>query len=378
MVWGSSPILNNKYWSLSMKQGGFHSETFVKNYLGQINKKEDWDNILTDKYTVLPLYIKRYIAFWHCLFRYDVFFISFDGFFIGQTIIWRIQAPILKLAGKKVVVLPFGSDSYVYRNIRSTALIHGLMMSYPVASRKQEKVENQVKYWTKNADLVIPSFMGMDGFGRWDVLTPSTLVIDTDQWLPTARKNLSKGNSGSEPVIIAHTPNHRGFKGTEFIVHAVEELQSEGYNIELRLIENMQNDEVRRVLQTEVDILIEQLIATGYALSGIEGMACGLPVISNLEDESYTLPLKRWSFLGECSIVSATPETVKDKLRMLITDPELRLELGRKSRDYVTKYHSLEASRFLFKNVLDYLYGRKKQLINLYHPLLSQDKSSNT
>ena len=65
-----------------------------------------------------------------------------------------------------------------------------------------------------------------------------------------------------------------------------------------------------KILQDETDILVEQIIFTGHALNGLEGMACGLPVLSNLEDESYTRHLRRWSYLDECPIVSTCPENL--------------------------------------------------------------------
>jgi len=134
----------------------------------------------------------------------------------------------------------------------------------------------------------------------------------------------------------------------------------------------MQNSEVRDVLAQEADILIEQIICTGHALNGLEGMASALPTISNLEDEVYTLPWRRWSYFSECPLVSGTPENLVDVLRKLVTKPELRHELGKASRSYVEKYHGLDSAQYLFSNVIDYVYGRKESLINLYHPILGE------
>ena len=120
----------------------------------------------------------------------------------------------------------------------------------------------------------------------------------------------------------------------------------------------------------KADILVEQLIFTGHGLSGLEGMASGLVTISNLEDETYTLPMRRWSFLDECPLVSATPENIKEILRVLVKKPELRKELGNASRKYVEKYHGLDSAHYLFSNVIDYVYGKKNSIINLYHPIL--------
>jgi hypothetical protein len=243
-------------------------------------------------------------------------------------------------------------------------------MSYPLASRQQHRVARDVEYWTKHADAVLPGFMGPDGFGRWDVLIPSQLFIDLELW--NASKKLNQADGLVDEVVIVHAPNHRGFKGTEFVVHAVDELRKEGLNIRLELLEGIQNQQVRRMLETDADILVEQLIFTGHGMNGLEGLASGLPVISNLEDETYILPIRRWSYFSECPIVSATPESLVDVLRKLVTRPELRHQLGTAGRAYVEKYHGLDSAQYLFSNVLDYVYERKDSLINLYHPLLGQ------
>ncbi len=369
LVWGSTPIINYSYWSRAMKKAGFISETFTTSFYSQINKRSDWDKITTDEFKYFrPL--SEYIAFLVSIFRYDVFFTSFDGFFLGNTPIRYFQAQILKIAGKKVVVLPYGADSYVYRRIKSIALQHGLMISYPLASRKQYSIARNVDYWVKHADAIIPGFMAPDGFGRWEVLIPSPLFLPLDKWLPSTRKNTANGIDGE--VVIGHAPNHRGFKGTEFVIDAVKKLQEEGLKVRLILLEKVQNDEVRRILREDVDILVEQLIFTGHGLNGLEGMASGLPTISNLEDQSYLEHLRLWSYFAECPLVSASPETLIDVLRKLVKNPKLRHEIGKASRSYVEKYHGEDSAVFLFCNVIDYIYGKKDSLINLYHPLLGE------
>jgi predicted metal-dependent TIM-barrel fold hydrolase len=91
----------------------------------------------------------------------------------------------------------------------------------------------------------------------------STLCIDLDKWPGTNRHSIADGFSGV-PVVIAHAPNHRGFKGTEFLIEAVKNLSDEGLKVELILLENFQNSIVREVLSLRADILVEQLIYPGY------------------------------------------------------------------------------------------------------------------
>lgn len=369
LVWGSTPLINNSYWSSGMHAAGYTSETFMTNVY-EVYKREDFDRVLTEEYSWAPNALKPYLAFFQALFRYDVFFLSFDGFFIGRTPFAFHQARILKRAGKKTVVIPYGSDALVYRRIRNAGTLHGLMMSYPSIARDQDRIGRNVDYWVANADAVIPTIVGPDGFGRWDALLPTALFIDLERWQPCVRNNVADGSSGI--VTVTHTPNHRGFKGTEFVVEAIRRLQSEGLKVDLRLLERIPNTEVRRVLREETDILVEQLISIGHGLSGLEGMASGVPVVCNLEDATYTTPMRRWSYLDECPAVSASPETLVEVLRKLVTRPELRRMLGRASRAYVEKYHGLDSAHYLFSNVIDFVYDRRDSMINLYHPLLGE------
>lgn len=370
MVWGSTPIINNKYWANALQEKGYPSETFTLDFYASINKREDWGRILSEEFPGVPHPLKPYFAFLDGIRKYDIFFISFDGFFLTNTPLAWIQAAWLKWAGKKTVLLPYGSDSYVYRNIRSTSLIHGLMMSYPAASKNQDQIEKRVRYWIKHADFQFSGIMGPDGFGRWDVLAPTILYLDLNLWKASERN--SKADGIQAPVKIVHAPNHRGFKGSEFILDAVKKLKDEGLKVDLILLEKLQNSQVKQILEQEADILVEQLIATGHGMNGLEGLASGIPVISNLEDESYTLPLKRWSYLNECPLVSASPETIVEVLRKLVTRPDLRQKLGKAGRAYVEKYHGLDSCQFVFEEIIAFLKGERESLINLFHPLLGE------
>lgn len=370
LVWGSTPIINYSLWSRAMSQAGFESETFTTHYYQTINSRSDWKNILSEKYKTFPRAFKPYFAFIESLFLYDIFFISFNGFFLGSTPVRHFQAQLLRFAKKRVVIIPYGSDSYVYRRIRSTSTLHGLLMSYPLAARHQKMIAHDVDYWVRHADVVIPGLMGPDGFGRWDILIPNPCCLSLGQWRPTTRRSIANGSNGT--VVVVHAPNHRGFKGSEFVIDAINKLKNEGLQIELKLLERIQNDEVRRILREEADVLVEQIIVTGHGMNGLEGMASGIPTISNLEDEMFATPMRRWSFFGECPLVSATPENLVDVLRKLATRPELRQQLGNAGRAYVEKYHGFDSAQHLFTNVIDYAYGRKESLIDLYHPLIGE------
>jgi glycosyltransferase involved in cell wall biosynthesis len=197
------------------------------------------------------------------------------------------------------------------------------------------------------------------------------ITIDTTLW--RARRFYSPADGINDTVKILHTPNYRWFKGTEFLLRTVEELKADGLKIELLLIEKKPNDVIRCLMYEQADILAEQFIATGYGLNGIEGMASGLPVMANLENEAYMRLFRRYSYLTECPVLSTTPETLKQNLRLLITNPQLREELGLAGRQYVEKYHSEETAHYMFGSIYDKIwYGKDIDLMNLFHPLLSE------
>lgn len=373
LFWGCDPILNNKYWAKALS-GDYYSKTYMKTFYSKINKKEDFDFYSGEYLPNIFLPLFPFVSFVNSLYKFDVFHISFNGCFLGVTPLKYFEAFFLKLAGKKIIVIAYGSDSYTYRNVRDVSMQHAMQSSYPEAARKMPTIEKQVTYWVKNADIVLNGIMAVDGFGRWDILAPSFVHIDTDEW--KAKETYSTANGENGAVKILHTPNHRGCKGTEYLMAAVDQLRAEGLNVELLLLEGVQNEEVKRQMQ-EADILAEQFIMIGHGLSGVEGMASGLPVMANLSNESYTRVFRRFSFLNECPILSTTPENITNNLRVLVKYPDLREQLGRCGRAYAEKYHSFETARFVFSSIYEKLFNHKNiDLLNLFHPLKSGYQNS--
>jgi glycosyltransferase involved in cell wall biosynthesis len=120
-------------------------------------------------------------------------------------------------------------------------------------------------------------------------------------------------------------------------------------------------------------VLAEQFLAPGYGTNGVEGLASGLPVLANLEHEAYSRVYRRFGFLNECPIVSAAPENLAERLRVLVRNPELRRELGTASRAFAEKYHSYATAQYMFGALYEKLVrGADIDLMTLFHPLLSE------
>lgn len=371
LLFGFAPIINNKYWSRAMSQADYTSHS-ISNAIPSINSKDDFDLYIdelfpiTGKQSTWNITLQKLRLFNFVLGNYDILIMSFRYNYFKDTVFWTKEAEILKKYGVKTVIIPYGSDYYIYSKVIDHSLKHNLMINVPSDLYNNNEKREKIDYWRDNADCILMGIM-LDDAPRWDMLPVNSLCIDTKSWKRIKVESLADGIN--EAVTIVHTPNHRGFKGTEFIFKAIDDLKKEGLKINFIVIEKIPNSEVKRILHQEADILIEQIIFTGYALSAIEGLSAGLPVVSNLDREDIVQVFRRYSYLNECPIVSGTPENVKDIIRYLIQNPEIRNQLGQAGRKYVEKYHSYESFQKLFKQIINKIYlNQPVDSMNYFNP----------
>jgi hypothetical protein len=368
IVFGSTALINNFYWNDALKRAGFSSKTIMFNSKTHITKDIKWDitvslnkseNEYLNFFLQIPNGLKAIYMFFKCITKFDIFILSFDGFLIGKIpVVWRWQSFLFKILKKKVVLIPYGGDFYVYKDILSEEMRQGLQSSYPMSNKKQKRIAQRVDYWKKHADMVIPGFAYADIY-RPDELktcrnifldTPSPLIIDEESWF-SERPPLTQG----QVVEIAHMPNHRGFKGTDKILEVIQELISEGFNIKFHLIEKLPNEEVKLLLKTKIHILIDQIYFIGYALNSIEGMMSSCVVMANISDNRYT-SLYVSTYLDECPIININKSNLKHELISIIQDHPRINELSKLSRDYVEKFHSYRYFAIIFEDILLSLY----------------------
>lgn len=351
LVWAPTPLINIKYWSAAMRAAGWESLTLVDNCY-HISKTSDFDVYFAQ---LVPRFLKPvakliepYVAMAFVLRRARVLHIAFSGGPLYNTPFWGVESLLLRLRKIKVVVLPYGGDVAMYSRLTSTVVRNAFLASFPAGGRFEANIRRRVEYWCRNADLIVMGF-NTDGVPRWDIPVGNMLCIDLSSWEPKQTRSEADGIDGT--VRVLHAPNWRGVKGTEFIIDAVEQLRSEGLQIELVLAEKRTNEEIKGLMQ-EADIFFDQLIIPGYGLAAIEAMASGLPVLCNLDaDPDQSRLFRLYSFLDEAPFVSTKPETAYAELRELVTNPELRLKLGDAGRGYVERFHSYPAAQFLFSSI---------------------------
>jgi glycosyltransferase involved in cell wall biosynthesis len=234
-------------------------------------------------------------AFARLLPHTDVF-----HFYFGLTLVPKsLQFPLLRTTRRRSVMHFLGSD------IRGKP---------PAELAWAQKTDARIvgSYdairWVPDADVVPP---GLD-------LREYTPVPPTDR---------------DRPVVV-HAPSSRRRKGTEHVIAACARLP-----VDLQIVEGLHHDEARKRYEG-ADIVVDQLNAGWYGLFAIEAMALGKPVVTFLHDEAVARTED--AFGTTVPVVSATADTLVDKLRPLVEDAGHRRRLGDASRAYAEQVHDVE------------------------------------
>jgi glycosyltransferase involved in cell wall biosynthesis len=86
------------------------------------------------------------------------------------------------------------------------------------------------------------------------------------------------------------------------------------------------------------DIVLDQFNIGSFGLTTPEAMACGKPVVLHFDPKVHA-----WCFTEMPPVLQAqTPEEIYEQVRRLIIDPELRWQIGGKSREWVIQHHGWE------------------------------------
>jgi len=139
------------------------------------------------------------------------------------------------------------------------------------------------------------------------------------------------------PIRIVHAANHRHFKGTHYLIDAVDRLRTEGLQIELELVEGIPNREALELYRA-ADIVFDQCLIGFHGYVAIEAMALGKPLIAYIrKPEKYLLDDEK------CPIINCKPDQIGLVLRELTESRKRLHELGIAGRRYVEEYFSVEA-----------------------------------
>lgn len=287
-----------------------------------------------------PYYMIRLgVNMCQALMKYDIFHFHF-----GHSLIpMNIDLPLLKKKGKRIFCEFHGDDvrnpqliKQHYKYMDFDAYMSGKDAEY-LKKQRSKRARNIMKYAERivlHDDELIPH-VEKEGYTNIEVVP---LRIDTSRIRPAYPEFDQK------TINIAHAPTSK-VKGTKWFVAAVEKLSAK-YNINPILIQNLSQKEALKQYE-KADIIFDQITVGTYGVFSIEAMAMGKPVITYISEEMRNrLP-------EELPLVSATPESLYNVLEELIADAGLRVQLGKRGRNYVSKYHDCKKNARILKLIYE-------------------------
>src|ERR1035437_6340576 len=258
-------------------------------------------------------------------FKYNTF-----HFYYGNTLFpWQIDLPFYRFFGKKIIFHYLGNDvqgykksvdKYKWTNVKAyinkdDSLLHDL------------KIEKRFAFESKYTDLQFVCAPCYSEFVPNSLVIP--LAIDLNEYgfseLPM-----------HDILVIMHAPTHRGNKGTDFIIEAIEKLISEGEPICFNLVENVTHDRLKEDYK-KADIFIDQIMGGWYGTASIEAMALGRPVICSIR-KSY---FEYIDYGPEIPMIHADPDFIYDSIKYLIKNRSKLPEIGKASRRFIEKVHDV-------------------------------------
>lgn len=261
----------------------------------------------------------------HCFIRYEVF-----HFYYGTSLLPRQwDLPLYRLFGKKVILEYLGNDIQGYeQSIQRYRWTNVMFMMSPEEGRAADRrIQQRLAFESRYADRTLVCAPMYSEFAPNSSVLP--LAIDLSELKPVPYPDFN----GTFQLL--HAPTDRNFKGTSFIIKAVEQLKSQGYPIELTIAENIPHAELLKKYG-ECHLFIDQILGGWYGTAAIEAMACGRPVICSLRSCYF----QYIDYGPEIPVLDADPDTILNVLREILNGGISELqELGHRSRRFVELTH---------------------------------------
>ncbi len=141
--------------------------------------------------------------------------------------------------------------------------------------------------------------------------------------------------SGTDPhrkLKIIHAPSHPEYKGTKYILEAVEKLKKE-FDFEFSVVKDVKAEELYKEI-ADSDIVIDQMLVGFYGLLSIESMAMGKPVVCYIRDDIFS------SVPEDFPIINANPDNLYNVLKDILENPVKLKSIGEISGKYAEKHHN--------------------------------------
>lgn len=351
LLWAGAPLLSLKTASAALASAGFQSRT-IANTLYVTASEQDFDAVITLKkrypfglntlfYTGLA--VSHFIREMFCS---DVLHSFFDGAMLGRTSLAFLEYPLWKMSGGKLILMPYGSDAFVYSDLPDTEWARMLKKTYPRSANEDKKVALRIKAATRHADRIVGCLVHDYCLPRVD---DHPLL-----WYPFDQSIKPDYRPIGDVVEIVHVANHPHIKGSTYLKQAVDELKAEGFRINLTMLVGVDHAQALEAMR-KAHIVVDQLLF-GYALAALEGMAFGKPTITCLEPDPAYQTYRARGQLENTGIISAGTTNIKEKIKYLLINKNEIGKIGENSRIFAETIHGNQSTVDLYIIIYHRLY----------------------
>lgn len=315
ILYGTVEIANqmNTY-ANEMKKMGYQAFTldYYPSYL-----KYGSDFNMNFRFTTREQFIDKVSYF---ISEFDIF-----HFFFNCTLIPDYSdLKVIKRLNKKIVMHNWGSDVRTYDKAVEMSKYYALLKNSYFKHINENETHRKLLEISKYADAActfqLQEFIHMYYKKIYEV----NLAIDLQKYSFVEKTNNKK-------LTIVHAPTNPAFKGTEYILDAIEKLKSK-YDFEFILIKGMTHEAAKKIY-TKADLIIDQIMAGGPGLFAHECMAMGKNVICYVSE--YYFNKYNYYYGQNNSLISANPDNIYEKLEDFILNKEIYLKNRINGRKFV-------------------------------------------
>ena len=143
---GPEPLINNIYHKKALCSAGYNVITFVK-LIYYITSDFDVRFFSRNRIINAFKYKILYLDYLYLIFKVKSIYIYFQGgVFLYTKYLWRLESYLLKAAGVKTVVMPYGGDVQSFDKTPNLLFKHAHSQDYPDHRlfRRKQKIETGV------------------------------------------------------------------------------------------------------------------------------------------------------------------------------------------------------------------------------------------
>ncbi|MCX7704821.1 MAG: glycosyltransferase [bacterium] len=273
--------------------------------------------------------------------------------YFGSSILpLNIDIGYIKLLNKPAVVEWLGSDIRNYEiEFKDNPYYKRTFLCTVSLKQPTKSFKKQLKFARAGfITLVPPCMLQYVDKTIWNdihIIRQRIMVSDYEPLYPESKQSC--------PIIV-HAPTKPDLKGTPTILNTIEKLKKE-YKFVFHLVQNVSHNETLDFIK-KADIFVDQIIIGSHGMAALEAMAYGKPVVC------YIKPSLIPTYPPDIPIVNANPDNLLEVLKSLILDSNLRYEIGKKSRDYVEKYHDAIKLAGELKKIYADVIKKRRKVIN--------------